>query len=91
MPAARKNTRRADRLDFAEDVKLTWEESGYPKLARGTGCNLSETGMSCRMLTRVPERTQVRVECQSFGQPRYAMVRHCTQKGTRYVLGLEFR
>lgn len=91
MSVPRKNIRKADRAAFTGDVKLTWEEAGYPRLARATGCDLSDTGMSCRVLSPIPERTQVRIEGAGFASPRYAVVRHCTQKGARFLLGLEFR
>lgn len=87
----RKETRRIERGMFAGEVRLSWEQDGSQRFTKGTGRDLSSTGMSVQVQVNVPVRTPVRVESSVFRLARYATVRHSTNKGARYLLGLEFR
>lgn len=89
--AVRKNSRKVERGDYAEEVRLSWEENGTRRFAKGTGNDLSATGMSVQVASSIPLRTQVRIESPGFRLARYAMVRYSAAKGARFLLGLEFR
>jgi hypothetical protein len=89
--AQRKDTRRTARDEFPSEVKLQWEEAGARKAARAVGHDFSAKGLSVESLCKLPLKTLVRMESSLWKAATYAHVRHCTQKGGKYLIGLEFR
>lgn len=89
--AQRKDTRRTDRAELQTEVKLLWEEGGARKAARALGRDFSAKGLSLELTCRLPLKTLVRLESPLWKNASYAHVRHCTQKGGKYLVGLEFQ
>lgn len=82
--------RRHRRVNLPSSVRVSWQDGGAEKYARGRCLDVSASGLRIEVPERIPVRTYVTV---SADQPHFnanASVRHCTRAGSKYVLGLEF-
>jgi hypothetical protein len=85
------NRKRHLRIPFHETVRLSWEDrSGHACMVRGKGIDRSKTGLKIETADPIETRTFVQVQAERCGLVGMACVRHCTRKGLRYVVGLEF-
>lgn len=86
-----KNSRRTDRNQLPGRVRLSWEQAGSMLQVSGKAYDISETGMGANVSERIPVHSRVRIEAPNWQFAQYAEVRHCTQKGINYLVGLEFQ
>lgn len=83
--------RRHDREASSEEILLGWTDSqGHLHQVRGKCLDISEFGLQIESMEPVAVRTYVLVKSRKLGIDGSASVRHCTRKGIRYRLGLEF-
>lgn len=86
-----KERRGRTRREVAGRVRILWQEDGMQRQAMGDIRDISERGLSCWMTQRLPSCTEIRLECAAQHLHGDAYVRHCTNKGARYLVGVEFR
>ncbi|MFN7939060.1 MAG: PilZ domain-containing protein [Bryobacteraceae bacterium] len=82
--------RRSARTSKTGKVKLSWTSNGQERMALGDLLDISTGGMRISTLDRLPQGTAIRFQSETIRLHGSAIVRHCTQKGLRYVLGVEF-
>jgi hypothetical protein len=86
-----KECRAKARHEVKGKVRVLWEENGMQRQATGEIHNISATGLACWIGNRIPAPSEVRVECHAEHLLGTAIVRHCTGKGMRFLIGVEFR
>ena len=87
----RHQTRKVERKEFTATVGLAWEsERGDMNYQQVKAHDLSPEGVSVYMLQRMEPRSRVTVIQNDTGIRMNAVVRHCSRRGTRFLVGLEF-
>jgi len=72
-------------------VRVTWaNEQGSSAWQMARCVDISKTGMRLDAETPVPVRTVVRFESAELKFAGTGVVRHCTRKGLRIQIGVEF-
>ncbi|MDZ4799114.1 MAG: PilZ domain-containing protein [Bryobacteraceae bacterium] len=84
--------RKLDRIPKCCTVSISWEASlgGAPMFARAKTVDISTTGMQIELPTQIPVNAAVNVRCDELRISGRGMVRHCTRKGPRFRVGVEF-
>ena len=84
--------RRQNREPFECKLRVFWQDSsGRENYAVATATDLSESGLSIIIPTRIETRTRVQVKADDHpGLNGTATVRFCSRKGMNYSIGLEF-
>lgn len=86
-------TRRYERVPSGAIVKLRWHgPSGEAHFARGKILNSSETGVCVELVEPIKPLSYVTLDAPELQRAEWAAggaVRHCTQKGPKYVVGVE--
>jgi hypothetical protein len=87
----RKTGRQHDRNHAVATVLVLWDDTtGHEKFAHARSFDISETGLSVELPEAVPVRSFVTLRSDRFGIQGRAQVRHCSRKGMKYLVGLEF-
>ena len=87
---AAKERRVRDRRSIQDRTRILWIENGLQRQTMGEIRDLSPRGMSCWAPQRIPASTEIRLECATQRLNGDAVVRHCNNKGARFLLGIEF-
>jgi hypothetical protein len=83
--------RKHDRSRAVATVMVLWEDAaGREKFANARSFDISETGLCVELPEGVPLRSFVTLRADHFGIQGRAQVRHCSRKGVKYLIGLEF-
>ena len=87
----RKHTRRSNRREFKGLVSIVCEsERGDMQYQQARAQDISAEGLGVTMLNRLDPRSRVTVFQDRAGIRTSAVVRHCSRKGTKFLVGLEF-
>jgi hypothetical protein len=84
--AAQGNERRDVRIRYQAPVNLLWDD----QYAKAVSSEVSERGLSLETSQSVPVGTHVALRSESGELLGGALVKHCTQSGSIYVVGVEF-
>ncbi|MBS1830125.1 MAG: PilZ domain-containing protein [Acidobacteria bacterium] len=71
-------------------MKLSWNSGGQERMALGDLQDVSSTGLRLSTIDPLPAGTAIRFQADTIRLHGTAVVRHCTQKGLRYLVGVEF-
>jgi hypothetical protein len=83
--------RRERRYPLDCSATLTWEDSqGRSRMLQARAMDISESGVRIEVSEPIEARTCLHVWIEHYGTSGNAVVRHCTRRGQRYVLGMEF-
>jgi hypothetical protein len=86
----RTDTRRQERVEFSDSIRLCWEEnSNGTSFGSGHCINLSRNGLGIELNAPIPLRSIVSFRCERSGLSATAIVRYCQRRGSRYSVGLE--
>jgi hypothetical protein len=89
----RNETRRCDRVPSSASVKLRWNgPSGDLHFARGKILNSSGAGLCIELIEPIKPLSFVALDAPELARSDLAAggsIRHCTQKGAKYVVGVE--
>ena len=99
-PSERASAATAGRLDerlymrspIASPVIVSWQDSrGQTRQAEARGMNMSSAGALVRTPEPIPVGSPVYMESKQMRLMANAVVRHCTERKSRFFIGLEFR
>ena len=90
-------TARASRVDdrlyirspIGSSIIVSWEDQQGQKPHRGM--NMSSAGALVRAGEPIPAGTAVYIESKQMRLMANAIVRHCTERKSRFLIGMEFR
>ena len=84
--------RKLDRLPKNCAVSISWEPSlgAAPMFARAKTVDISTGGMQIEVPTQIPVNVAVNLRCDELKLSSRGTVRHCTRKGPRFRVGVEF-
>ncbi len=83
--------RRARRYPLDCDATLKWQDSqGQSRFLQARALDVSESGVRIEASEPIEARTCLQVWIEQYRTSGDAVVRHCTHRGHRYVLGMEF-
>jgi len=83
--------RRHSRVPLRCQLTISWKDtSGHAKSLRADGVDVSESGVRIETNEPVEPGSRVYLRAESYGVSGSASIRHCSRRGDRYVLGLEF-
>jgi PilZ domain len=88
----RHNSRKHERVPSLVRVKLRWcGPSGEAHIATGKALDFSESGLRVQLTEPIPLRSYIILDAPELNlAASVAWVRHCFQKGMKYIVGLEF-
>ena len=73
------------------ELSISWKDSaGKVRTLQAHGVDVSESGARIEATEPVEPHTRVYLRAAQYGLTGSAFVRHCSLKGSKYVLGLEF-
>jgi hypothetical protein len=85
-----KDIRRYDRIPYAGQVRISWEDlGGFPKYALAKCVDVSESGMRIEVPEAIPARSKVSMRADPINFFGSATVKHVTRRGSKFILGLE--
>jgi PilZ domain len=86
-----RNSRRHARKPVEATLRVGWQDqTRTDKSALTQSFDISQSGMRFEVLERMPLRADVMLRCDKIGLQTRAIVRHCSQKGRKYIVGVEF-
>jgi hypothetical protein len=84
--------RRKQRQLFDCVLDVSWHDSqGAGHTVNARAIDLSNSGVRVESYEPIEEGTEVYVRAERYGLSGSTLVRHCSRRGTKYILGLEFR
>jgi len=83
------DVRRYIREKTNQACTVLWEVRGLTRSIAAKALNKSSDGMGIRCDERLPVGARVFIESQNLSRKGYAMVRHCTESESGYLIGLE--
>jgi len=86
-----RNVRREQRQVLDEICDVTWQDQGVARSVEVRAQDISESGMLIDSAEELPAGRSVVVQSRSRNLYENAIVRHCTSRGRRYRIGLEFK
>src|SRR3954454_15616059 len=91
----RSDTRRYERVPSGVSAKLRWQgAAGEAHFARGKILNSSKAGLCVELVEPIKPLSYVTIDAPELTGADWAAggsVRHCTNKGAKYVVGVELR
>jgi len=85
------NLRRDQRHAFDCVLLVSWRDAqGNPKHMQVRGIDFSESGARIECSEPIDLRSSVYIRSEQFGLMETGVVRHCTSRGSSYLIGLEF-
>ena len=88
----KKELRKEPRRPVTGDVGIAWQDSsGRRQFCNVRGVDLSESGVRVESPVPLEVGSYVQVHAEEFGFNWPARVRHCERRGSRHIIGLEFR
>jgi hypothetical protein len=100
LPSERALAASAGRLDermylrspITSPVIVSWQDSlGHARYAEARGLNMSSAGALVRAPEAIPVGSPVYMESRQMRLMANAVVRHCTERKSKFFIGLEFR
>jgi hypothetical protein len=100
LPSERALAATAGRLDerlylrspVAAPVIVSWQDGrGQTKCSEARALNMSSAGALVRAPERIPVGSPVYMESKQMRLMANAVVRHCTERKSKFLIGLEFR
>ena len=100
VPSERALAATAGRLDerlymrspIASPVTVSWQDpQGQTKYAEARGLNMSSAGALVRAPEPIPVGSPVYMESKQMRLMANGVVRHCTERKSKFFIGLEFR
>ena len=89
----RSETRRSNRVPSSASVKLRWNgPAGDLHFARGKILNSSSAGLCIELMEPIKPHSFVSLDAPELKRSDLAAggkIRHCIQKGSKYVVGVE--
>jgi hypothetical protein len=82
--------RSEERYPVDLQVFLTWHKNGVAQRVVGRCVNLSPSGARLETRDKLETHSTVLVHSEQFGRMGLASIRHCTRKGMKYDVGLQF-
>jgi hypothetical protein len=80
------------RSPIASPVIVSWQDSrGQTRYAEARGLNMSSAGALVRVPEPIPVGSPVYMESKRMRLMANAVVRHCTERKSKFFIGLEFR
>jgi hypothetical protein len=80
------------RSPITSPVIVSWQDSrGQTHQAEARGMNMSSAGALVRTPQPIPVGSPVYMESKQMRLMANAVVRHCTERKSRFFVGLEFR
>jgi len=86
----RNDTRSAGRFRFSAGPALHWLENGKQVTLRTKAANISEYGAQVVSKKALEVGKTVHMHIPELGLTGRAVVRHCTERGNAFALGIEF-
>ncbi len=87
-----KELRKEPRRPIDGEVGISWQDgSGRRQFCSVRGVDLSESGVRIESPVPLEVGAYVQVHAEEFGFNWPACVRHCQRRGSRHIIGLEFR
>lgn len=84
--------RRYLRSPISARIEMGWQDSrGWQKQTQSRGVNMSIAGASVLSPEPIAVGSPVYLNSKELQLMGAATVRHCTEKGSKFVIGLEFR
>jgi hypothetical protein len=88
------DSRRQHRIPFGSILKLRWQgKYGESHFARGKILNRSESGVCFELSEPIQQSAYVTLNAPELSLADWAvggLVRYCSSKGAKYIIGLEF-
>src|SRR5262245_6635688 len=84
-----RDIRRHHRIVHNGPVRLSWQDRGEAKFARGKCLDVSEDGLRIETSESIPVRTAVSLSAERLHLSGSATVKHVIRRGVKYILGLE--
>lgn len=89
--ASRNDLRRRNRESSDGKVVVAWrDERGNDNVANAKALDVSDVGVRLEMPVPIRVQTYITMRAEKLGLHGQASVRHCSRKGSRYVIGAEF-
>lgn len=86
-----RNSRRSARKPIEANIRIGWQDQWQTeKSALTRSFDISESGMRIEVCERLPLRADVTLQCEKLRLQTRAIVRYCEQKGSKYIVGVEF-
>ena len=83
--------RKKQRQLFDGVLEIYWQDgTGNSRITNVRAIDLSKTGVRVESPEPIEQRTEVYVRAEQYGLTASTLVRHCSHRGAKYVLGLEF-
>ena len=82
-------TRRHRRFPSIGPVRISWQEHGETRYARGKCLEVSAGGLRLELPAPVAVRTEIYLSAERIGISGTARVRHITRYGAKYLAGVE--
>jgi hypothetical protein len=80
------------RSPITSPVMVSWQDSrGQTKYFEARGLNMSSAGALLRTPEPIPVGSPVYMESRQMRLMANAVVRHCTEQKSKFLIGLEFR
>jgi len=87
----KREQRRERRYPLDCDATLSWQDSqGQSRFLEARALDISESGVRIEASEPIEARTCLHVWIKHYDTSGDAVVRHCTGRGHRYLLGMEF-
>jgi len=99
-PSDRGLAARAGRIDdrlyirspIGSPIIVSWQDTlGQKRCTEARGMNMSSAGALVRAEESIPAGTAVYIESKQMRLMANAIVRHCTERKSRFLIGMEFR
>jgi curved DNA-binding protein len=91
-PLTMSDKRRKQRQLFDCALEVTWKEPDtVSRTITVQAIDLSDSGIRVESSERIELHTEVFVRAERYGLTGTTAVRHCGRRGSKYLLGLEFR
>ena len=91
----KRELRRNGRLPSGSTLKLRWQgRAGEAHFARGKILNRSETGLCLELSEPIQQSSYVTLSAPDLSAADWAIggsVRYCSNKGAKYIVGLELK
>jgi len=87
--AGPKDLRSSYRLPHSSPIDISWAESSGLKSANATLEEISVGGMRIEVSEYIPVNTMLTFRVNAIDLSGSATVRHATQRGAKFILGLE--
>jgi len=89
--ADRHDLRRHERQDSDSTVVVMWRDaSGNDKFANARALDISDVGLRLQMPEPLRPQSYITLRAEKLGIHGQASVRHCSGRGGKYIIGVEF-